>query len=77
VATQRWCVRHGLNAGEVRGKARHDGAWGLAVECDEVSDELFERWAQAAEACGCAAPRATLMAGDTTWPRARKGRPFK
>jgi hypothetical protein len=62
---QRRRVRSGLNVGEVRGKVRHGGAWGLAVERDKVSNELFERSAQAAEACGCAAPRQLLMAGGT------------
>jgi hypothetical protein len=62
---QRRRIRHSRNAGEVRGKAQHGGAWGLVVECGEVSDELFEWWAQAAEAWGCAAPRVALMAGST------------
>jgi hypothetical protein len=30
--------------------AWHDGAWGPAVGHDEVSDELVQRWAQAAKA---------------------------
>jgi hypothetical protein len=34
-------VHRGLNSGEVLDKAWHGGAWGLVVEHDEVSDELF------------------------------------
>jgi hypothetical protein len=69
VATQRRRVRRCLNAGAVRGKARHGGAWGLAVERGEVSDELFERWAQAAEAWG-----GVLLHGQLEWRAARHGR---
>jgi hypothetical protein len=36
-------VHYGTNAW-------HDGAWGPVVRHDEVSDELVQRWAQAAEA---------------------------